>query len=75
VKCGAEIQLTAEIQAAKAQKAAAENQQKMLYLLGFFLLFAVIDVTAMYELPSALFGGLIVDAAITCFFWFLWRSR
>jgi len=73
VKCGAEIQLTPEIQAAKAQKTAAENEQRMIYLLGFFFLFAVTDVIALYDFPPALIGGLIADAAITCFLWFMWR--
>jgi uncharacterized membrane protein YvbJ len=42
VKCGSEIQITPEIQAAKAEKAHAQNQQKAVHLLAFFLLSIII---------------------------------
>ncbi len=42
VKCGSEIQITPEIQAAKAEKAKAQNKQIAVYLLAFFFLSIVI---------------------------------
>lgn len=74
VKCGSEIQVTSEILAAKAEKAEAQSQQRAMYLLAFFLLFAVIDIAILYEFPTLLIGGLIADGAITAFVWFTWRT-
>ena len=72
VKCGAEIRLTPEMAAAKAAKSEAENKQKALYLLLFFLVFAVIDITTLYQFPALLIVGLFADGAITALLYYGW---
>jgi hypothetical protein len=55
--------------AAKAAKSKAENKQKALYLLFFFLVFAVIDITILYQFPTLLVVGLFADGGITALLW------
>jgi len=69
VKCGAEIRSTPEMAAAKASKSEAENKQKAVYLLFFFLVFAVIDITILYQFPTLLVVGLFADGGITALLW------
>lgn len=69
VKCGAEIRLAPEMVAARAAKSEAENKQKVSYLLFFFVVFAVIDITILYQFPTLLLLGLFADGGVTALLW------
>lgn len=75
VNCGAELELTKEDFEARIIQERGERQQKALYLLAFFVMFAIIDIVVAYDFPLLIIGGLLTDAIICAFLWFTWLGR
>lgn len=75
VNCGEKIELTNEEIEARTTKKSTEKEQKALYLVFLFIIFAVIDIAVAYDFPLILISGLLIDAIIVAFLWFTWLGR
>ena len=65
VNCGAILE--------PSEEERIEKEQKALHIFFVFILFAVIDILFAYEIPEIMISGLLMDAVICAFIWFVWQ--